>query len=217
MGDVARPLADAVRAALARRGPETASSWGPRPRRARGDDQRLRVEREVVLGVGDRGWRAPSRPARWRACRRELSAPTGPPGPGMSRIKCDDPACLHRRGPRNVRRLRERRPDPRLIQSMFCYLSPARDRRSSLMWATETCASGANSPSLCPTMPLRDEHRGRACGRRAPRSCARACSGMIVERRDHVFDPPACRSCRSARSTFLSRWSSTNGPFFQNS
>src|SRR6266496_388615 len=39
-------------------------------------------------------------------------------------------------------------------------------------------------------------------------------SGMIVERRDHVLMTVFLPDSLSA-STFLSRWSSTNGPFFK--
>src|SRR5579871_5129604 len=56
---------------------------------------------------------------------------------------------------------------------------------------TGTCRRPSCTAMVCPTM-----------------------SGMIVERRDHVlitrFSPLALST-----STFLSRWSSTNGPFFR--
>src|SRR4051794_7915446 len=72
---------------------------------------------------------------------------------------------------------------------------------------------GANSPSLCPTMP--SVMNTGTCLRP---SCTAivwpSMSGMIVERRDQVlitFLVPLSFWV----STFLSRWSSTNGPFLR--
>src|SRR6476469_7625487 len=74
-------------------------------------------------------------------------------------------------------------------------------------------ACGANSPSLCPTMPS-----GTNTGTCLRPSCtAIVCSsmsGMIVERRDQVL-MTFLLPLSFCTSTFLSRWSSTNGPFFK--
>src|SRR3954451_21253355 len=72
---------------------------------------------------------------------------------------------------------------------------------------------GANSPSLWPT--IASEMNTGTCLRP---SCTAIVwpimSGMMVDRRDQVrmtvFLPDSLRT-----STFLSRWSSTNGPFFR--
>src|SRR4051794_16365144 len=72
---------------------------------------------------------------------------------------------------------------------------------------------GANSPSLCPTMP--SVMNTGTCLR--PSCTAMVCpsmSGMIVERRDQVLITLLLPLSFCA-STFLSRWSSTNGPFFK--
>src|SRR5579875_825913 len=72
---------------------------------------------------------------------------------------------------------------------------------------------GANSPSLCPTMP--SVMNTGTCLRP---SCTAivwpTMSGMIVERRDHVLMTRFSRLALSA-STLRSRCSSTNGPFFR--
>src|ERR1700761_5504097 len=105
-----------------------------------------------------------------------------------------------------------RRHAPLLVQSLSVPRQPRRDRRSSLMWPLKVRV-GANSPSLCPTMP--SVTKTGTCLR--PSCTAIACpsmSGMIVERRDQVrmtFLVPLS----FWTSTFLSRWSSTNGPFFR--
>src|SRR5512133_2796231 len=89
---------------------------------------------------------------------------------------------------------------------------PRRLRRSSRMWPRNVRV-GANSPSLCPTMP--SVMNTGTCLR--PSCTAIVCpsmSGMIVERRDQVrMTFLVLRSF--CASTFLSRWSSTNGPFFR--
>src|SRR6476646_10868288 len=72
---------------------------------------------------------------------------------------------------------------------------------------------GANSPSLCPTMP--SVTNTGTCLR--PSCTAIVCpsmSGMIVERRDQVL-MTFLLPLSFWTSTFLSRWSSTNGPFFR--
>src|SRR3954469_21987416 len=89
---------------------------------------------------------------------------------------------------------------------------PRRDRRSSLTCPRKVRV-GANSPSLCPT--IASVTNTGTCLR--PSCTAIVCpsmSGMIVERRDQVrmtFLVPLS----FCASTFASRWSSTNGPFFR--
>src|SRR3954462_11478685 len=89
---------------------------------------------------------------------------------------------------------------------------PRRDRRSSLTCPRKVRV-GANSPSLCPT--IASVTNTGMCLR--PSCTAIVCpsmSGMIVERRDQVrmtFLVPLS----FCASTFASRWSSTNGPFFR--
>ena len=73
---------------------------------------------------------------------------------------------------------------------------------------------GANSPSLCPTMA--SVMNTGTCLR--PSCTANVCpimSGMIVERRDQVLMTFLLLPLSFCASTFLSRWSSTNGPFFR--
>src|ERR1700710_2776442 len=72
---------------------------------------------------------------------------------------------------------------------------------------------GANSPSLWPTID--SVMNTGTCLR--PSCTAIVCpsmSGMIVERRDQVL-MTALELLSLATSTFLSRWSSMNGPFLR--
>src|SRR5262249_44030698 len=84
--------------------------------------------------------------------------------------------------------------------------------RSSLMCPLNVRV-GANSPSLCPT--IASVTNTGTCLR--PSCTAKVCpmkSGMMVDRRDQVL--MTCLVFFSfCASTFLSRWSSTNGPFFR--
>src|SRR5918998_2602216 len=87
-----------------------------------------------------------------------------------------------------------------------------RARRSSLMWPLKVRV-GANSPSLCPT--IASLTKTGTCLRP---SCTAMVwpimSGMTVERRDQVLMTCLLPASLCA-STFLSRWSSMNGPFFR--
>src|SRR5690606_25712257 len=87
-----------------------------------------------------------------------------------------------------------------------------RDLRSSLTWPLKVRV-GANSPNLCPT--IASVMNTGTCLRP---SCTAmvwpSMSGMIVDRRDQVLMTVFLPDSLSA-STFLSRWSSTNGPFFR--
>jgi hypothetical protein len=86
------------------------------------------------------------------------------------------------------------------------------DLRSSLT-CPRNVRVGANSPSLCPT--IASVTNTGTCLR--PSCTAIVCpsmSGMIVERRDQVLIT-FLEPFSFCTSTFLSRWSSTNGPFFR--
>src|SRR6478609_1873558 len=102
-------------------------------------------------------------------------------------------------------------PHALLISSSHC-AQPLRARRSSLMWPLKVRV-GANSPSLCPTID--SVTNTGTCLR--PSCTAIVCpsmSGMIVERRDQVLMTDL-EPLSFAASTFLSRWSSMNGPFLR--
>src|SRR5205807_345900 len=117
----------------------------------------------------------------------------------------DDPARLSRRHPDK----------PRLGDRRGKFRSGAHRRlafRSSLMCPLKVRV-GANSPSLWPTIAsvtntgtcLRSSWTAKVCAIK---------SGIIVDRRDQVL-----MTCLLfflfCTSTFLSRWSSTKGPFFR--
>src|SRR5918997_2267722 len=89
------------------------------------------------------------------------------------------------------------------------YLLPA---RSWPAWNRKVRVR-ANSPSLCPTMAS-VMYTGTCLRPSWTAMVWPTMSGITVERRDHVlmtrFSPRALRA-----STFFSRWSSMNGPFFR--
>src|SRR5690349_15833435 len=69
----------------------------------------------------------------------------------------------------------------------------------------------ANSPSLSPTM-FSDTYTGMCCLPLCTAIVSPTNSGVIVERRDQVLIGFLSLVARAA-STFLTRWSPTNGPF----
>src|SRR6266545_2963780 len=72
---------------------------------------------------------------------------------------------------------------------------------------------GANSPSLWPTIDS-EMYTGTCLRPSCTAMVWPTMSGMIVERRDQVRITRLSR-LRFSSSIFLSRWSSTNGPFFR--
>ncbi len=219
-GDVARALADRYARPWARGrnrlsvGP---SSTYARRRTATG------VQSLVVLGVGDRaGEHLVDRLARGLRC--EPAAPSAPPwraGRGRGRP---------RGAPSSARRARYRaapwlhafalRRELRRssVGSVSWRLAPpgiatsGAALRSSFMWPLNVRVS-ANSPSLWPTIDS-DTNTGTCLRPSCTAIVWPSMSGMIVDRRDQVlitFLVPFS----FWTSTFLSRWSSTNGPFFR--
>src|SRR6185312_7583112 len=103
-----------------------------------------------------------------------------------------------------------------LVSAMKCSSASVPQRlralRSSLMWPRKVRV-GANSPSLWPTIES-DTNTGTCLRPSCTAIVWPIMSGMMVDRRDQVritvFLPDSLRA-----STFLSRWSSTKGPFFR--
>src|SRR5690606_363913 len=203
-GDVARPLVDPIGGTLRTRPEPLQGRALIDPRAA--DDQRLRVEIEVVLRVRHR--------AREHLVNR-LARRLGSELQHGLRLRSAQPANkVHHAAGLLGRDADEPRLSPGFHRLLLLLLKAVyrRLRRSSLTWLRKV-RGGANSPSLWPI--IASVMNTGTCLR--PSCTAIVCpsmSGTIMERRDHVlmtFLVPFS----FCTATFLARWSSTKGPFLR--